>query len=78
MEELYNRDHRKESYYDSFNNTQQYYEEEVYTEPLGALFLCTENLSINSRNVKDFNRIKVVKKFVVSECTKFNGHAGMK
>ena len=46
-----------------------------YTLSLDVVFLCTQNLSIGSRNIKDFDCIDVVLKFIASECTKFNGHA---
>ena len=42
---------------------------------LVALFLCTQNLFIGNRNVKEFNRIDVVLKFGVIDCTMFNVQA---
>ena len=39
-----------------------------------VMFLCTQNLFIGSRNVKEFNHINVVLKFGVSDWTMFNVH----
>ena len=42
LEELFDPDHREESYYDSYNQTQQYYEEELYPEPERSASLYVE------------------------------------
>ena len=42
MEVLFEPDNCEESYYDSYNKTQQYYEEELYAEPERSTSLYAE------------------------------------